>query len=185
MKTINEHYHVYNRGANKDIIFIDHSDYHRFLNLLYIANTTERLKFCNLKLKEIYKYEKKDTLVEIKAYCLMPNHFHLLLKETTENGIERFIHKLCTAYSMYFNIKHRHSGTLFQGQYKHKHVDNDDYLRYLFQYIHLNPFGIEEPDLIKTEFIEQAEMYSKQYEFSSYKDYLGETRDQIKILSIS
>jgi len=64
------------------------------------------------------------------------------MKEKTHNGISRFIHRLCTAYSMYFNVKHDHSGTIFQGQYKAKHIGNDDYFRYLIQYIHLNPFGI-------------------------------------------
>jgi len=186
MHILNEHYHIYNRGAHKEAIFLEKSDYLRFVNLLYIANTKEPLRYNQLNLTEIYNYKRKSTFVEIIAYCIMPNHFHLLLKETSEKGIQNFIHKLCTAYSMYFNIKYDHSGTIIQGQYKYKLVDNDDYFRYLIQYIHLNPFGIEEPDLnnkAKSEYVEQAKEYSKNYEFSSYKDYLGEIRPEGAILS--
>jgi len=87
---------------------------------------------------------------------------------------------------MYYNIKYDHSGTIFQGQFKAKHVDNDDYFRYLIQYIHLNPFGIQEPDMMrdtKNEHIDDAIAYSKTYEYSSFKDYLGESRPQASILA--
>ena len=87
---------------------------------------------------------------------------------------------------MYYNIKYNHSGTIFQGQYKAKHVGDDDYLRYLIQYVHLNPFGIEEPELMKSaknEYLDKAIVYSRNYEYSSYKDYLGENRPQKVILA--
>ena len=87
---------------------------------------------------------------------------------------------------MYYNSKYKHSGTIFQGPYKSKHVDNDDYYRYLLQYIHLNPFGISEPDMnniAKTEYFNEAMIYSKGYEYSSFKDYLGEDRPQRSILT--
>jgi putative transposase len=186
MSVIGEYYHIYNRGAHKEPIFIDKSDYYRFLNLLYIANNKRPIRFYNLKLKNIYSYEREKEYVDIIAYCLMPNHFHIAIREKMENSISIFIHKLCTAYSMYFNIKYDHSGTIFQGQYKIKHIGNDDYLRYLIQYIHLNPFGIEEPELMKStknEHLEEVITYSKNYEFSSYRDYLGEDRPQKVILA--
>jgi putative transposase len=116
----------------------------------------------------------------------MPNHFHIVLKEKVDGGITRFIQKLCTGYSMYYNKKYNHSGTIFQGQFKAKHVDNDDYFRYLIQYIHLNPFGIEEPDMTrgaKSDHLDEAIAYSKTYEYSSFKDYLGESRPQASILA--
>jgi len=88
---------------------------------------------------------------------------------------------------MYYNNKYDHSGTIFQGQYKSKHVDTDEYLRYLIQYIHLNPFGIEEPEMnkaAKSEHLEDAIEYSKTYEYSSFKDYLGENRSQASIVTL-
>ena len=183
--TIGEYYHVYNRGAHKAPIFLDGSDYERFLYLLYMANDDKKLIFKSLKPGDIFTYPR-STLVDIKAYCLMPNHFHLALHEKTEGGITIFIHKLCTAYSSYYNRKYDHSGTLFQGQYKSRHVDNDDYFRYLIQYIHLNPYGIKEPHMTKDakkEYPEEAFEYSKTYEYSSFKDYLGEQRRQASILN--
>ena len=117
----------------------------------------------------------------------MPNHFHIGLKETTERGIEKFVHRLCTSYSTYYNKKYNHSGTILQGQYKSKLIDSDEYLRYLIQYIHLNPYGIEEPDLMKTakpEYLAEAIEFSKKYEYSSYKDYLGEKRPQNAIIKM-
>ena len=173
MHTIGENYHIYNRGAHKALIFHDKSDYERFLNLMYSKNRLENSVL------------SRSTLVDIFAYCLMPNHFHIGIKEIHERGTERFIHRLCTAYVMYYNRKYKHSGTIFQGQYKHKHVHNDEYLQYLIQYIHLNPFGIDEPDLMKTaksEYLNEAVGVSKKYEYSSFRDYLGEQRPQRNIL---
>lgn len=87
---------------------------------------------------------------------------------------------------MYFNAKYDHSGTIFQGQYKSKHIDSDEYFNYVIQYIHLNPYGIEEPDMMKSvkkEHLEKAFAYSKSYEYSSFKDYLGKIRPQGTILT--
>ncbi|MFA6601994.1 MAG: transposase [Candidatus Paceibacterota bacterium] len=186
MRIVGEYYHVYNRGAHKAQIFHDTSDYHRFISLLYVANDTKRLlpDWC---LKNIWQADSKECLVSIFAYCLMPNHFHLGLQENCDDGIKKFLRKICTAYAMYYNCKYKHSGTIFQGSAKSKYVNRDEYLRYLIQYIHLNPFGIEEPELMKSaksEYLEQAIEYSKTYEFSSYRDYLGELRPQNLILEV-
>jgi len=187
MHHLGESYHVYNRGAHKSPIFLEKSDYTRFIRTLYAANDTDSLK------ERWFEYpgwdfptENRKPLVEIFAYCLMPNHFHLALTEISERGIERFMRKLCTSYGMYFNHKYSHSGTIFQSKCKSKHIDNDDYVRYLIEYIHLNPFGIEEPDLLrsaKSEFKDKAVLYSKKYDFSSFKDYLGEKRPQSVLLT--
>lgn len=186
MHLLNEHYHIYNRGAHKEPIFLDAGDYWRFLCLLYTANDnrTRRVDLRDIKPDKMFKYER-EKLADIFTYCLMPNHFHIGIKEITERGIEKFMHKLCTSYAMYYNKKYDHSGTIFQGQYKSKHIDSDDYLRYLVQYIHLNPFGIEEPDMnraAKSEHLDEAVIYSKAYEYSSFKEYLGEPRTQSGIL---
>ena len=184
MHIIGEHYHVYNRGAHKAPIFSDPSDYDRFWALLYIANTSKRLVF-RLIQGDVFSIEKPDTLVNIFAYCLMPNHFHLGILEKEENGARRFMNKLCTAYVMYYNKKYCHSGTLFQGAPKSRHIDSQEYLQYLIEYIHLNPFGIEEPDLFKEarrELRDEAIEFSKNYKYSSFRDYLGEVRPQNAIL---
>jgi putative transposase len=87
----------------------------------------------------MFQIERGEPLVAIGAWCLMPNHFHFLCKEITEGGLQKFFHKLCTGYSMYFNTKHARTGTLFEGRFKAQHVDSDRYLKYLHAYIYLNP----------------------------------------------
>ncbi len=185
---VNEHYHIYNRGAHKAPIFLDNVDYLRFLQLLYVMNSEKPVRFYNLNLSTIFLLDRGETLVNIISYCLMPNHFHIAIQEKSAKGVHSFLHKLCTGYAMYYNKKYDHSGTIFQGSCKSKHVGDDDYFRYLIQYIHLNPFGIQEPDMNKptrSEHFDEAEAYSKKYEFSSFKDYLGEIRPQRTILAFS
>ena len=180
--TIN-YYHVYNRGAHKTDIFKNDSDYLRFVALLYVANDSSRMR-ANWY-NQNYWGLKRSEIVEVISYCLMPNHFHICLRELSENGIEIYLHRLCTAYVMYFNKKYMHSGTIFQGSYQSKYIDNDDYFRYLLQYIHLNPYGIEEPTMNKITKIEnydKAHEYSKLYKYSSYMDYLGVKRNENAII---
>jgi len=180
-----EYYHVYNRGAHKAPIFNERGDYRRFISLLYLANNKKPLVL-KLSKPDIFSTERSHQLVDISAYCLMPNHFHLALLEKEPLGIEKFIRKLCTAYVMFYNKKYTHSGTIFQGKYKSKHVDKDEYLNYLLEYIHLNPFGIEEPDISKSarrDFCKDAIEVAKKYEFSSLKDYLCEERPQKTIIT--
>ena len=185
-----EYYHVYNRGIEKRITFSDIIDYKRFVLLLKILNTTENIVvrdlFKNKTYNEIISKKIDDPIVAIGAYCLMPNHFHLLIKETRENGITEFMQKLSTAYSMYFNIKHHRKGTLFEGPFKAEHANEDRYLKYLISYIHLNPVK-----LIDSKWKERGlrdysktKKYLDNYEFSSYFDYTGIKRPQNKILNM-
>lgn len=130
-----EYYHLYNRGTEKRIVFLDKQDYHHFLFLMYICNTTR-----NIELRKIGEnFDREKTLVDIGAYCLMPNHFHILVHEKTENGISKYMLKLMTGYSMYFNKKYERTGKLYEGVFKSTHASNDRYLKYLYSYIHLNP----------------------------------------------
>ena len=125
-----------------------------------------------------------EPLVEIIAYCLMPNHFHLLLREKVEGGIALFMQKLTTGYTMYFNKRNDRSGSLFQGTYKASHVHDDRYFRYLLSYIHLNPVKLIDPQWKENGIKDRthAEKYLSQYAYSSYRDYLGEVRPHGRLL---
>src|SRR3989344_8337118 len=102
--SIGEFYHLYNRGNNKGRIFFNDGDRARFLKLLFLCNNTRPIVFRDISKKASYdeKY-RDDTLVDIGAYCLMPNHFHFLVHEKEDGGISAFMQKLSTAYSLYFN----------------------------------------------------------------------------------
>ena len=178
-----EYYHIYNRGNSKQIIFHDKADYDRFIKILFLSNGEESFKV-NFIEKEIYDFNRGALLVNIGAYCLMPNHFHLLLTQTDNGSISKFMQKLTTSYSMYYNKRREHTGTLFEGKFKSEHVDNDHYLKYLFSYIHLNTLKLIYSNW-KEEGIKnknQALRFLKDYAFSTYQDYLGHTRKQGKII---
>lgn len=116
------YYHVYNRGNRKQQIFLSHIDYKRFLD-------------------KVIEYKKKYS-VEIVSYCLMPNHIHFLLKQSAGSNISKFMSDLCNSHSRYFNVKYETVGALFQGRFKAKLVEKDEYLVHLSRYIHLNPVEI-------------------------------------------
>jgi REP element-mobilizing transposase RayT len=142
------YYHVYNRGNRKQNIFLQNKDYNRFL---------ERLK------------EYKDKFeATILGYCLMPNHFHFLLKQETDTPISLFMLRLGTSYAKYFNIKYDEVGSLFQGRFKAKLIDSDEYLLQVSRYIHRNPLSISTPG------VELA-----RYPWSSYAAYLNTKKDNL------
>ena len=134
-----EFYHLYNRGNSRQAIFLNDADYARFSALLYLANGTNSFEFRELASDALFDFNRGEQLVAIGAYCLMPNHFHILLTPLIEGGVATFMRKLATGYSMYFNKKHHRTGSLFEGRFKSEHVNNDNHLKYLFSYIHLNP----------------------------------------------
>ncbi|HUY62501.1 MAG TPA: transposase [Candidatus Paceibacterota bacterium] len=180
-----EFYHLYNRGVEKRKIFLRNADYDRFLALLYLANQDEPadLKYQGHSLREVQRV-RGTQLVDIIAYCLMPNHFHILARERTEGGIARFMQKVTTGYTMYFNKRNERSGALFGGTYKAKHVSEDRYFRYLVAYIHLNPVKLLDPSWKESGIKDsvRAERFLTQYAFSSYPDYSGEERPHGLIL---
>lgn len=182
-----EFYHVYNRGTEKRNIFSSRADYDRFLVLLYLCNQTAvvHLQLQGRTLKGLSGKREGKPLVEIVAYCLMPNHFHLLLREVEEGGISKFMQKVMTGYTMYFNKKNNRNGSLFQGKFKATHVADDRYLRYLISYIHLNPIKLIEPKWKETgiEDKTRAERYLETYTYSSCLDYLGKERPENMILT--
>ena len=127
----NEHYHIYSRGVEKRKIFLNTKDYNRFVALLYIMNQNISFRMDNFlrngekDLGEIFKEKRGETLVSILGYCLMPNHFHIILYEHTEGGISKFMGKLLTAYSMYFNTKYERSGPLFTHPFRSEHIKDE------------------------------------------------------------
>jgi REP element-mobilizing transposase RayT len=139
-----EIYHVYNRGTDKRTIFEDPYDFQRFLQSLEEFNTLDPIgsiyEHSFVKTHELGHSMSKseDGLVEIIAYCLNPNHFHLLLRQVSENGISKFMQRVGNGYTKYFNHKNERSGSLFQGTFKAIHVDSNEYLLHLSVYVNLN-----------------------------------------------
>ncbi len=136
----NEYYHIYNRGVDKRIVFEDKQDFFQFLQMLDLFNVD-----MSCGAVKAYKYpvnlehrSKASVLVEIVAYCLNGNHYHLLLKQVKDDGISKFMQKVDTGYVKYFNQKNERTGSLFQGKFKSIHVGTDEYLKGLSAYINLN-----------------------------------------------
>lgn len=175
-----EYYHLYNRGTEKRRIFTSKADYERFFALLFLCNgkIAVDLKLQGRTLSEVQTIEKGEPIVDICTYCLMPNHFHFLMRERAKGGISHFMLKLMTGYTMYFNKHYERRGTLFEGRSKAKHANDDRYLSYLIAYIHLNPVKLMDPTWKENGVANKkaAESFLKQYRYSSYPDYIGERR---------
>ena len=169
-----EIYHIYNRGNSKQKIFNSNEDFARFVRLLYLANGTSSLDLRVIKHSEAepFNFERGEAQVAIGAYCLMPNHFHILLTPLTDAGVGHFMRKLATGYSMYFNTKYRRTGSLFEGRFKSEHVAGNQYLKYLFAYIHLNPVKLFQADWREIGLLNvgAAQIFLNEYPYSSYLD---------------
>jgi len=163
IKTFTEdaYYHVYNRGVEKRRIFEDAEDYKKFLYYLKIYLTPTDILHQQQPLMRTYivKNNLADE-VNLLSFCLMPNHFHLLIHQKNKDGISKLMKQLATAYSMYFNKRYERIGTLFQGVYKAVMVTSDEQLLHLSRYIHLNPIarGVSIQD----------------FQWSSYKSYVNQ-----------
>lgn len=147
------YYHIYNRGVNKRSIFLDPQDYAVFLNLLKRYLDTQPTKD--------YKGREYDWLynqLELLAFCLMPNHFHLFIYQQEPTAMTRLLRGVCTSYSMYFNKRNGRIGPLFHGRFKASRIQRDEYLQHISRYMHLNPTNY------------------KDWEFSSLPYYLGTKR---------
>ncbi len=181
-----EYYHLYSRGVEKRAIFLDKNDYERFIKILFFCNSSKSVVIRDLPRGLTFgEYKRGATLTHIGAYCLMPNHFHLLVREKDEKGISLFMQKLITAYTMYFNDKYKRKGRLFESSYKSTHVADDRYLKYLFAYIHLNPVKLIDPEWKENGVrnSEETKKYLNGYTFSSFADYAGASRDSALILN--
>ena len=139
---IGEFYHVYNRGTDKRKIFLDKYDLERFLQSMQEFNVLEPIGsiYENSFVKDQpgNPASKLSQLINCIAYCLNPNHYHFILQQTEEKGIEKFMQKLGTGFTNYFNNKYHRSGVLFQGKFKARHIDSNEYLLRISAYVNLN-----------------------------------------------
>ena len=141
-----ERYHICNRGTDKRNIFMDGYDFQRFLLSMREFNRKEagrtiREMLRNDSCRDRVSAEVTDScLVKVIAYCLNPNHYHLILEQQVDGGISKFMHKIGVAHTMYFNEKYDRSGSLFQGKFKAVHIDSNEYLLYLSAYVNKNNF---------------------------------------------
>ena len=181
-----EYYHIYNRGVDKRTIFECQEDLERFFlsmkefnviepigsiyenSLIKIKKSKETKNFGRKSFGSRTPKKKKDKLVEFICYCLNSNHYHFLLQQLVDKGVEKFMHKLGTGYSNYFNKRYKRSGSLFQGRFKAVHVDSNEYLLHLSSYVNLNhrvhnleKFGGSATKLLK----------------SSWGEYIGENTE--------
>lgn len=185
-----EWYHCYNRGTDKRIVFEDTVDYERFLALLYVSNGTDAIRISDHRASDLYTFLEDEhlgrgkPLVEIGAYALMPNHPHLVLKQIADDGIARFMQKVFTGYTMYFNLKNHRTGALFAGTYKSRHIPDDQYLKQAISYVLLNPAELFTNDLKKGTvnlFLTEKQLLG--YRYSSLPDFLGKKRLENKIVT--
>ena len=159
---VDRYYHIFNRGVDKRKIFLDKGDLYYFFDTIIISNNTENIKDSHKslgrkKIKEKIKEYDSEPLVEIVSYCLLPNHFHFVLKEIKEGGISLFMKKLTGSYSKYFNSKYNRSGTLFQGRFKASILAYENSLERTTAYVNLNyrhHFLDPKKDLVKSSIFE-------------------------------
>lgn len=152
LKSVGNYFHVYNRGAHRNPIFFEERNYDYFL-------------------QRMEKYKNNDR-IQIVSYCLMPNHFHFLLYQITENAISEYVRGVCDGYVKAVNKAYHRSGHLFEGKYKLKLVDDEQYLLHLSRYIHINPVDAH------------LAAHPGDWKYSSYYEYLGKTDRTIVIPSI-
>ncbi|MDI6777916.1 MAG: transposase [Patescibacteria group bacterium] len=179
----NEYYHVYNRGTEKRKIFLDDSDYLRFYVSMHLLrydriDLMDRWRdYCKSKLNanlDAFRrsnLRKEKRLVEFVSYCLNPNHYHFQLKQIAKKGIEKFMQKLGTSYTMYFNKKYDRNGVLFQGKFKSTHIGSTGLLLRLCVYINCNSevHGIAR---------------AASYQWCSFPEYLGKKKRDLCTKSV-
>ncbi|TSC94757.1 MAG: hypothetical protein CEN87_291 [Parcubacteria group bacterium Licking1014_1] len=175
-----EFYHIVKRGVEERKIFLDDEDRLRFINSLLVFNDDSPAPW-NVRAfweqrdpASLTNYKPKNSLVEIHAFTLMDNHFHLLLKQIKEKGVSIFMNKL-GGYSYYFNKKYRRVGPLFQGRFKAILIKTDEQLENTFIYVSTNPIGIIETNWkeIGIKNPQKASKFLEEYKWSSYLDYLS------------
>jgi len=163
---IGEFYHVYNRGVEKRDVFSSLSDLERFLKSIVAFNTIEPIGSIheNAFNKKVLRRKANTQLVNIICYCLNPNHYHFIMQQKSDGGISEFMKRLGGGYTKYFNIKYKRSGVLFQGVFKSKHVDSNEYLLRASAYVNLN---------------NRVHRLGRETSKSSWQEYIGDSKQHI------
>jgi len=177
----NEIYHIILRGLDDNLIFKDVDDYYRGVFSIYEFNNKKPVE---IWLRRHQRQKEKalggpssqtrELLVEILTFCFMPNHFHLLLKQSKEEGIVKFMRKVGTGYAGYFNRKYNRKGHVFQNRFFSALIKNDEQLKNVFTYIHTNPISIIEPNWKERGIKDSGKTFRflENYKWSSYPDYI-------------
>jgi putative transposase len=187
------YYHVYTRGNNKQIIFCNDLDFQYFVGLLerYLGGK----KYHN---RNSYNYPNYSEKIRLLAYCIMPNHLHLMIYQSELPYLEKFMRSLMTSYSKYFNLKYRRTGPIFESRYKAVRIEEESYLQHISRYIHLNPkkwenylyssvryylteeelSWLDEKDVLSI-FSSKQEYYSFLSEYVPYRDHLKEIKSSL------
>lgn len=156
-----EYYHIYNRGVDKRKVFLRRGHYIRFLQTIHNLLTTGESHPNPILLE---KYDQSLAFagkLSFICYCLMPNHYHFLIRQLQDHAISDFMHHLNTSYTKYFNFNNERTGRLFEYTFKAIHVETEEQLLHLSRYIHLNPLMANLTNDLK------------KYPWSSYPDYIG------------
>lgn len=206
----NGYYHIYNRGVEKRIIFLDQQDYSVFLSYLkeYLLPKKEKELYERLSDPQISSVEKNKVLkslhlnnfsqeITLLSYCLMPNHFHFFVKQKSANSIDKFMNSLATRYTMYFNRKYKRVGSLYQAVYKAVLVTTEDYFLHLSRYIHKQALNLgdhqpcsypEYVGLRKTLWIKPDEVlnyFSRTNQFLSYQNFVEQQEENEKLKDLT
>lgn len=178
----NEYYHVYNRSTGAIPIFDKMQSLERIISLIDYYRYPQELrhsKYSTLpkELKKTYEtsFRKLNPTVEMYSFSFMSNHYHLLIKQNSDDGIARFVSNIQNSFAKYFNSRNKRFGSLFQGPFKAKHVDMDSYLLHLSRYIHLNP--------ITSYIINIDELYN--YPWTSFPFYINKKTDKVNLINTS
>jgi putative transposase len=165
-----EYYHVFNRAITGLTIFPNSGYYHRFINTFkYYQVTGSKPRFSfYLRLPETQKKQvlanlNSDCLVDILSYCLMPNHFHFLFRQLSEDGVSDFIGLVANSFTRYFNTRNHRVGAIFQGRFKAVRIESEEQLIHVSRYIHLNPYSsglVQKPSELEN------------YSYSSFPDFI-------------
>lgn len=189
MEFVPEFFHTYNRGVEKRKVFLDDQDLFRAVHNFYEFNDTNLIFNTNYQIKrgQFYGYripinrskKPREVLIDLFVWCLMPNHYHLFLREKRQNGLSKFQQKFGIGFTNYFNLKYERDGVLFRGKYKKVHVTDDAQAAHLICYIHANSLDLwksnwKEKGLSSLE-IQKALKFlvDKKNRWSSHQDYCG------------
>lgn len=169
----NEIYHIFNRGTAAMPIFLDKREYQRALETIsYYQNSNPPMKYSRFLKKSVTERAdlldilrcQKNWLVDVVCYCLMPNHFHFLLRQRENNGISKFTGNFTNSYTRYFNTKEERIGPIVQGKFKSVRIETEEQLLHASRYIHLNPY---------TGYIVKTFQELENYPYSSFSEYTG------------